>query len=546
MPSILPKLDLSNLRGDLFGGVTAAIVALPLALAFGVASGAGPVAGLYGAICVGLFASLFGGTPSQISGPTGPMTVVAATIFTAHAGNPAVAFTIVMLAGVLQAVFGVLKLGRYINLVPYPVISGFMSGIGVIIIVMQLDPLLGHAAPASVVNALTVFPEYLMHPGVHALSAGAVALAICLFTPAAINQRVPATLLALLAGSLLVALALPEAPVLGPIPSALPTLVMPTLDFGLLREVVPPALVLAALGSLDSLLTSLIADNVTRTFHDSDRELVGQGIGNVAAGLLGGIPGAGATIRTLVNIRSGGRTPLSGMTHALVLLAVVLGLGPLAAHVPHAVLAGILIKVGIDVIDWPYLRRIRRMPVSSTVCMLTVLLLTVFVDVITAVAVGTVMASMLFVKEMADLQSQSIRTITDHESGAAILDPAESELFARLAGRVLLLHLSGAMSFGAANEMTRRMSVAVSYDAVVIDMQDVPALDVSAALALDTIVQRARAAGQLVVLCGIHKPVARILVQVGLNATLKDFDHYRTRLEALRRVEELTPRTAGT
>lgn len=545
MSPALPRLDLSNLRGDLFGGITAAIVALPLALAFGVASGAGPVAGLYGAICVGFFAALFGGTPAQVSGPTGPMTVVAATIFTAHAGEPAVAFTIVMLAGLLQILFGRLKFGRYINLVPYPVVSGFMSGIGVIIIVMQLDPLLGHEAPKSVINALTVLPEYALHPRPGALTAGLLALAICLFMPRPATQKVPATLVALVAGTLLVALVFPDAPVLGPIPSALPQIVVPQVDFRLLREVVPPALVLAALGSIDSLLTSLIADNVTRTFHDSDRELVGQGIGNLAAGLLGGIPGAGATIRTLVNIRSGGRTPLSGATHAVVLLAIALGLGPLAAHVPHAVLAGILIKVGIDVIDWPYLKRSTRLPLSATVCMATVLLLTVFVDVVTAVGVGTVMGSMLFIAEMADLQRQSIRAITDHSSGEGILNDAEAALFRELEGRVLMLHLSGPMSFGAANEMTRRMSLARTFEVLVIDMQDVPSLDVSAALSLETIIQRAQSQGQHVVLAGIHKAVARTLVQVGLNRALKDFDHYLTRQRALERARQLATHGGG-
>jgi len=539
MSFALPRLDTTHLRGDLFGGLTAAIVALPLALAFGVASGAGPVAGLYGAICVGFFAALFGGTPAQVSGPTGPMTVVAATIFTAHADSLAVAFTIVMLAGILQIAFGKLRFGRYINLVPYPVVSGFMSGIGVIIIIGQLDPLLGHEAPKSVINALTVLPEYAMHPVPAALVAGLVALAICVLTPKPVTQKVPATLIALVTGTLLVAFVLPGAPVLGDIPSALPRFVVPELDPRLLREIVPPALVLAALGSIDSLLTSLIADNVTRTFHDSDRELVGQGLGNLCAGLLGGIPGAGATMRTLVNIRSGGRTPISGAFHALVLLAIALGLGPLASWVPHAVLAGILIKVGIDVIDWSYLRRSARLPASSTVCMVTVLLLTVFVDLITAVAVGTVMASMLFIAEMADLQSRSIRAISDHASGEGILGDAEAALFRQLQGRVLLLHLAGPMSFGAANEMTRRMSMARSFDVLVIDMQDVPSLDVSAGLSLETIIERAHSQGQNVVLSGIHKAVARTLVQIGLNSTLKDYDHYLTRQRALERAAEL-------
>jgi SulP family sulfate permease len=529
------RLSTTHLRGDLFGGLTAAVVALPLALAFGVASGAGPVAGLYGAICVGFFAALFGGTPSQVSGPTGPMTVVSATVFTQFAGNLSIAFTVVMLAGLLQILFGKLKLGRYINFVPYPVISGFMSGIGVIIILMQLDPLLGHPAPKDVVNALTVLPNYVLHPQPDALIVGLAALAICFLTPARITRVIPATLIALVAGTLLVAFVLREAPVLGEIPSALPTFHLPTLDLRLLKDIVLPALVLATLGSIDSLLTSLIADNVTRTFHDSDRELVGQGIGNLAAGLLGGIPGAGATIRTLVNIRSGGRTPISGAFHALVLLAIALGLGPLAALVPHAVLAGILIKVGIDVIDWAYLRRMFRAPKSATICMLVVLFLTVFVDIITAVAVGTVMASLLFVKEMADLQSESIRTITDHDSGERILAPSEAELFRRCAGRALILHLSGPMSFGAANDMTRRMAVAVSYDVLVVDLVDVPRIDASAVMSLETIIRRAQSSNQVVILAGIHKAVAKVMVQLGINDLLHDFDHYRTREQALTR-----------
>jgi SulP family sulfate permease len=535
----LPRFERSSFAGDLAGGVTAAIVALPLALAFGVASGAGPAAGLYGAICCGLFAALFGGTPAQISGPTGPMTVVSAAIFTAHAGNPAVAFTIVMLAGLLQVVFGWLRLGRYINLVPYPVVSGFMSGIGVIIIVMQLDPLLGHPPQATVVNALSVLPADVLDPRWHAIAAGLTALGICVLMPRALARYLPATLAALLAGTLLVAFAWTEAPVLGPIPGALPELVVPQLDWRLLNDVIPPALALAALGSIDSLLTSLVADNATRTFHDSDRELVGQGIGNLAAGLAGGLPGAGATIRTLVNIRSGGRTWLAGAVHALVLLAIALGLGPLAAHVPHAVLAGILIKVGIDVIDWRYLQLSARLPVASTACMLTVLLLTVFVDVITAVAIGTVMASLLFVREMADLQSRSIRTITDHASGEDILAPAEREILQQLAGRLLLLHLSGAMSFGAANEMTRRIARTQRVEALLIDMQDVPLIDVSAALALETIIERAREDGQQVLICGVRQPVADALRRIGLDRRLEGPATQASRLEALRAVREL-------
>ncbi len=539
LAELRPRLDTRNLRGDLFGGVTAAIVALPLALAFGVASGAGPVAGLYGAIFAGFFAALLGGTPAQVTGPTGPMTVVAAAIFTAHAGNPAIAFTIIMLSGLLQLLFGWLRFGRYINLVPYPVISGFLSGIGVIIIVMQLDPLLGHPAQATVGNALSVLPAGLAQPIWHAVLAGALALGACLFLPRRITEVVPATLIALVLGTAAVAVWWPEAPLLGTIPSALPSFQLPVLNLQLLNETLPPALVLAGLGSIDSLLTSLVADNATRTFHDSDRELVGQGIGNFMAGLAGGIPSAGATIRTLVNIRSGGRTSISGMTHAVVLLGIALGLGPLAAHIPHAVLAGILIKVGIDVIDWPYLRRSPRMPISATACMMTVLALTVFVDVITAVAVGTVMASLILVSELAELQDHSIRAIDSHEGGSDILSPQDKQRFLALKGRALLLHLSGPMSFGAATTMTRRVAMAAEAPVLLLDLQDVTILDVSAALALEALLQRASARGQQVLACGLRPAVEEVFDRVGAGQFVPAERRFRGRTEALLAIETL-------
>ena len=262
-------LTLDRWQGDLFGGLTAAIVALPLALAFGVASGAGPIAGLYGAICVGLFTSLFGGTASQISGPTGPMTIVSASVFTQFAAQPAIAFTVVMMAGALQALFGYMRLGRYINLMPYPVISGFMTGVGCILIIMQLDPLLGYPSQQSVINALSVLPSDLLKPNFQPLLIGMLSLAMVFFMPRRITRLVPGPLLALI-GCTLVGLLLSDLPVLGKIPSGLPQWQLPTIEFALLNLMLISAAVLAALGSIDSLLTSLVADNMTRNFHDSD------------------------------------------------------------------------------------------------------------------------------------------------------------------------------------------------------------------------------------------------------------------------------------
>jgi SulP family sulfate permease len=538
------SLDTRNLRGDVFGGLTAAIVALPLAVAFGVASGAGPVAGLYGAACVGLFAALFGGTPAQISGPTGPMTIVAASVFTMYADRPGIAFTVVMLAGAFQILFGAMRLGRYINLMPYPVISGFMTGIGCILILMQLEPLLGYPSPSNVVNAISVLPSQLAAPVRDAVLIGVLALAICLFTPARLARLVPPPLLALLVTSPL-ALVFANASVLGEIPTGLPDWQLPEFAFGELNDMLVSAAVLGALGAIDSLLTSLAADNATRTFHDSDRELVGQGIGNLVAGFFGGLPGAGATIRTLTNVKVGGRTPLSGVLHAVVLFFVVLGLGPILSFVPHAALAGILIKVGIDVIDWRYLRRMLRAPRIDMVLMAVVLALTVFVDVVTAVGVGVVLASLVFVKESAEIQIESIRALSDPEH-ARFLAADEAALFRRCNGRLLILYLSGLMSFGAAKEMTRRLGNLDSYTALLIDLHDVPRVDGSAALALEEIVDQAIAAGKDVFVVGLSAPVARLLGRLGILERFKETTRFESRREALVfAAEHLAAETGG-
>jgi SulP family sulfate permease len=525
------SLSLKNFRGDLFGGLTAAIIALPLAVAFGVASGVGPVAGLYGAVCVGLFAALFGGTPSQISGPTGPMTIVSATVFTQFSSQPAIAFTVVMMAGAFQVLFGYLKLGRYINLMPYPVISGFMTGIGCILIIMQIEPLLGHSSLPSVINALTVLPDDAMRPNWHAVAIGMVAFTICTLTPDRFARLVPPPLIALIVGSLM-ALVFARAPVLGSIPSSLPTFRMPGIDVTALNQMLISAAVLAALGSIDSLLTSLVADNVTRSFHDSDKELVGQGIGNLVAGFVGGLPGAGATIRTLANVNAGGRTCLSGVIHALVLLAIVLGLGPAVAHIPNAALAGILLKVGIDVIDWRFLKRMNRLPRVDMILMLVVLTLTVFVDVVTAVGVGIVLASLSFVKEVADEQVEAINAIVDPEH-TKLFTADEAEIFRRCNGRTLVLHLAGLISFGAANEMTRRITIVERYEVLIIDLCDVSRIDGSAALALGEIIERAAEANQEVIMVGLNLPSVRLLSHIGVLDVVKETSRFSSRRDAI-------------
>ncbi len=525
-------LGIGNLRGDVFGGITTAVIALPLALAFGVASGAGPVAGLYGAVCLGFFSAWFGGTPSQISGPTGPVTVVAASIFTQYAAEPALAFTVIMLAGCFQILLGMVRIGSYINLMLYPVISGFMSGIGCIIMSMQMAPLLGYPTTANVVSALSVFPAEIDNLNRDALLVGVIMFLITIVTPKHVSRLFPSPLLALVIGSLL-ALWLDGAPLLGTIPSSLPSLNAPVFELSQLGGMLVFAAIIGSLASIDSLLTSLVAENVTRTFHDSNKELVGQGLGNFVSGVVGGIPGAGATIRTLTNIKAGGRTPLSGMCHSVVLLVIMFELGPMVAYVPRAVLAGILLKVGIDVIDWRFLQRFKKLPRVDQILMLIVLVLTVFVDVITAVGVGIVLASLTLVKETADLQVKATNTIAEPGS-ANFLKLKENRLFKECQGKVFFLHLSGLISFGAASELTRRMATQKEYEIYIIDLTEVNHIDGSAAIALDEIIERAIASGHTVLMVGLSYAVARRLSEIGVLDRLRETERFPTRKAALR------------
>lgn len=528
-------IDFSNLRGDIYGGLTAGVVALPLALAFGAASGAGPIAGVYGAIIVGFFAALFGGTGSQISGPTGPMIVVFAGVFASLSGDMGLVFATVVMAGLIQIAMGALGFGHYIRLVPYPVISGFMSGIGVIIIALQLSKLFGHAPEASgTLPAMLEVPGAIAAPVWPALTVGCLTLAIVFMWPASWGRIIPGPLVALVAGTLL-SLALPGAAVLGDIPTGLPSFIMPELSSDTLVIVTKAAVILAALGAIDSLLTSLVADNMTRTRHNSNRELIGQGIGNTIAGFFGGIPGAGATMRTVVNIRTGGLTPLSGMIHSALLLAVVLVLAPLASMIPHAVLAGILIKVGWDIIDFSYLRRAHQGPRIDLALMLLVLGLTVFVDLITAVLVGVVIAALAFVKQMADEQLKHFASSMDPVPDNASAE--EKAILKRLRNRITLFDFGGPLSFGAAADLghhVRDRAHRQNADAIVLDFSRVPFMDASAARAVETIGSDAAQSGKLVFTCGIRDDVAKVLAGLNADQAMPAGHNHATRLEALK------------
>jgi SulP family sulfate permease len=532
-----------DLKGDLFGGLTAGVVALPLALAFGEASGAGPIAGLYGAIFVGFFASLFGGTGSQVTGPTGPMVVVFAGVYAALDGNPSLVFTTVVLAGAIQIAFGVFKLGQYIRLVPYPVISGFMSGIGCIIIALQTSRLLGHEPEGSgTIPALVEIPSAVADPNFAALILGVLTLLIAFKWPARLAKIVPPPLAALIIGTL-ASLFLSGAPILGDIPTGLPSFIMPSLNQDTILIVFEAALILALLGSIDSLLTSLVADNMTRTRHNSNRELIGQGIGNVVAGLFGGIASAGATMRTVINIRTGGTTKISGMLHSLFLLAIVIVLAPLAANIPHTVLAGILIKTGWDIIDRAYIVKAHRGPRWDLALMLLVLILTVFVDLITAVVAGVVLASLAFVKQIADEQLKSLRDITN-EGLSINFSEEEAELMTHAHKRINVFDFGGPLSFGAAADVghqIREKSKGPSQ-VMIFDFSQVPFIDVSAARAMETIANDGKVSNKLLYISGMNDQIRTMLTDLMGDIVPRE-QYFDTRRDAIAAAVEFVEST---
>ncbi|MEN3159208.1 SulP family inorganic anion transporter [Alkalimonas sp. NCh-2] len=472
----------ATLRGDLFGGLTAGIVALPLALAFGVASGAGAAAGLYGAIALGLVAALFGGTRVQISGPTGPMTVVFASAIAALGGSFQMALAVVLVGGVLQIALGLLKVGGLVRYIPYPVISGFMSGIGVIIILLQLAPLMGAAPSPSPLQALAKLPDTLAELNLQALALGLMTFAIVWFTPMRISRYLPSPLLALCLCTLAAVLLKWQVPVIGDIPTGLPEFHLPQFSLAQWSLIFTLGLTLALLGTIDSLLTSLVADSITRTRHKPNKELIGQGLGNILCSFIGGLPGAGATMRTVVNVNAGGRTRLSGMVHALFLLALLLGLGPLAAQIPLAVLAGILVKVGLDILDYRLLKRISGTPKPEVIIMLSVFALTVLVDLVIAVGVGVVLAMGLVTWRMA-------KTAHIHLEDDELLDVPDDPKHPG----VRLVRLSGPLFFGSMAEMLDRMDkvdqVLDTHD-IVLDCRGVDYMDLTAVFAIEDMLQK--------------------------------------------------------
>ncbi|WP_020567814.1 SulP family inorganic anion transporter [Neolewinella persica] len=598
-------LDFSNLKGDFLGGLTAGIVALPLALAFGAQTALGAMAGLYGAIAIAIVAALFGGTATQVSGPTAPMTVVSSaviadSIIESGASNVQEALMLILavffLAGLVEMILGVLKLGRYIKYIPYPVVSGFMSGIGVIIVITQIFPLLGYnsAQDQELVQSQMVHAEEqilekiikeeeqngtlkgVMDGAVIAATDAAFAevtndqilaearnqaskktkgtvgtmknilrpfqtnginwlnlllalgTVIVIYGFKRITTALPSSLVALILFTLISYFFLEpgSVPVIGQVTQGLPPIY-----FGFFGEFVAGnnlimmlefAITLALLGAIDSLLTSVVADNITKTKHDPNQELIGQGLGNMAAAFIGGLPGAGATMRTVINVNSGGKTKISGMIAGFFLLAVLLGLSGIVQYIPNGVLAGILLTVGIGIIDYKGFRHLRAVPRGDAVVMILVLFMTVFVGLLPAVAIGMVLATLLFMKKTADSVEDGASTSSFEEFSREKPWQDEGNLIQRVGDRVYIKHLDGPLFFGFVSSFQRIVKNLPNVEVVIIRMGRVPYVDQSGLYAMEDAILNLQSRGVAVVFTGMNEQVRSMMERINLIPGLID------------------------
>lgn len=511
--------EIKNIKGDIYGGITAGVIALPLALALGVASGLGAVAGIWGAIIVCFFATIFGGTPTQISGPTGPMTVVVASVVLMNPNNPKLIFMTILLAGLFQVILGLLKVGKFIKYVPYPVISGFMSGIGAIIILLQLNPLIGISFEGAPIQNLLNFLVSLKSINYQSLFLGLVTLMIVFLTPKKIAAKVPSPLIALVFVSAMSFVLNFDVTTIGEIPASFPQFQFPLINYKEFSIILPLALTLALLGSIDSLLTSLVADSLTKTKHDSNRELVGQGLGNMVSSLFGGLAGAGATMRTVVNIKSGGHSRLSGVIHSLFLVAVILVFAPLAAKIPMAVLAGILVKVGFDIIDYKFLKVLRLAPKGDLAVMVLVFLITVLDDLILAVGIGVVLSSVIFAIKISREMNIKINGLAEEDESTHEDSIEEDKL-----NNILIMHIRGIFFFGSASQVLSKVENIFDTEHVIIDCQTLKYMDISAVFALEDMIVRLQDSGAKVSLILNSKKLAAKVLKLGLEKLISKSD----------------------
>ena len=518
--------NFKHLKGDFTGGLVAGVVALPLALAFGVQSGMGATAGLYGAIAVGIFAALFGGTETQASGPTGPMTVVSAAVVafgiqmngSLDNGMHIILLTF-LLAGLFQVVFGFLNIASYVKYFPYPVISGFMSGVGLIIVILQIFPLVGLDSAKSTWAVIQDVPRLFEEANLSALLLGAITIVIYFLFPK-ITKAIPSALVALIGATLVAYFMKMDVPLIGEIPAGLPAFQLGgilSVDPSYFPKIIEYGLVLAVLGSIDSLLTSVIADNMTKTKHNSNRELIGQGIGNMLAAAIGGIPGAGATKGTVVNINAGGKTRLSGIIHGLFLLTVLLGLGKLTAYIPLCVLAGLLIPIGFKIVDFKGLKHLLKVPRADAVVLFLVLTVTTFGSLIHAVGIGIALACLLFMKKSGDIGEKGLQVerLADLEDEKPWQD--EMEIYEKYKDKIVIKHLYGPLFFGFTSYLKDQVkALPDDIESVILRMDRVPYIDQSGLYTLEDIIFDLRSKNIEVIIVGLKEQPCDMLKAIDI------------------------------
>jgi SulP family sulfate permease len=521
------ELNLKNIKGDFLGGLTAGIVTLPLALAFGLQSGLGAVAGLYCAIILGLIAVIFGGTPTLISTPTGPMTVVAtlaiAQVIASAGSLEAGMGTIIgifLLAAIFQIIFGVIKVGGYVKYIPYPVLSGFMTGIGVILISLEVYPLVGVSSPKNIVKVFLGLPQIFDQLNFHALTLGALTLVIIFILPR-LTKAIPASLVALIVGTSISVFFGLSVPMIGEIPQGLPSLQighLPSFDIHKIPFVLSAALTLGALGCIDTLLTAVVSDQITKTRHKSNRELIGQGLGNFTSALFGGLPGAGTTMSTIVSIKAGARTRWAGGISSVFLVAILFGLGKYVQYIPIPVLAAILIGVGFDIIDYKGLKQLAKVNRAEGVILVTVLLMTVFVDLIEAVAVGMILSSVIFMKKMGDIGEGKVELFPLRM--LKVMKPCnvreEFILPHDLADRVYIKSINGPVFFGFSYSLQENIKKLPEITTIIFEMNRVPYIDQSAANVYESVIQDLRKQNIEVLLANINGQPLKMFKDTGL------------------------------
>ncbi len=526
------EFDFSHLKNDLIGGMTSAIVALPLALGFGLLSfngnPQGAVAGLYGAIFTGILASLFGGTRQQITGPTGGMTVVLTHVYIQYGGIDAL-LAACIIAGIFQIGFGLLKLGKYVSLVPYPVIVGFTNGIAVLIFFQQYSTF----STAPVIAVITMAVIYIAPK---------------------INKNLPRSLIGLMVGTSIAyflssvdfiglqfntttqSFSIAETiRTIGSIPSSFQMPNLPAISWETWQKCVPAGFTISLLGAIETLLASVVADNATNTRHNSNRELIGQGVANFTAPFFGGVAGTGAIVRTMVNIRSGAKTKLSGIIHGVILIFVMLYLGGLAAHIPLAALAGVLMMTAIGMFETEPIRLIPKTPLPDSAVMLTTIAITIFVDLITAVEVGMVMAAFLFVHRMSEL---GMVTQNDFGSASVHLDEATRELLDK--NKIVIFDIEGPLFFGAAKSFIDRLEKNFDVSVVILDIENVPIIDTTGAVALENIVDRLYHDKKRLLIVGLRPRVRKTLYDLGVTQKIGIGNFIPTMNEAISYAVDIT------